>query len=351
MTRRTSVFLAMAMMITLAGTPLVPASYGAVTVGTLTILAEPVHHRGAGARDRRPASEGMNLAEGDTIVTGPDGVALITFLDGSTVTVEPVSEVVVKQVEGRPGESSVRLLILVGKVWARVAELVGRRSSLSLESNAYAATAHDGLIGAEQQQDGSFTCWTRRGDVTVRDAAGHPLAVVSPGEKLTAMPGKAPRREAFRVQDSTLEVTTSANVLPLVEMPDGRRLAGWASTDVDINQVFGSLTTAAADSHHVEVPAGRAGAYAVTLVGRAAGPFTVTMVGRFQGRVVYRHRVTGSIAAGEQRRAHVFPHFKEDLGSNAASARTMGATIEPFQQWQGPLPRPVHFFRTGRAQE
>lgn len=330
MNRPTAVFIAMVTVIALAGPP-VPASSGGVTVGTLTILAEPVHHRAAGARDRQPGREGMNLAVGDAVVTGPEGLALITFLDGSTVTVEPASEVVVKQLELNHGESRVRVLILVGKVWARVAERVGRQSSLALESNAHAATARDGLIGAEQRKDGTFMCWTRRGDVTVRDAAGNTLDVVAPGGKLTLTPRKAPRAETFRVQDSTLEITASANVLPLVQMPDGHRLAGWAGSDVEVNHVFGSLTAATPDSRYVEVPAGRPGAYAVILVGRTPGPFTVTMVGRFQGRVVYQHRVTGTIEAGEQRSAHVFPHFKDDAGADATSARVMGAVIEPFQ--------------------
>ncbi len=325
-----AVFIAVVTVIALAGAP-APASSAPVTVGTLTILAEPVHHRAAGARDRQPGRQGMNLAEGDAVATGPEGFALITFLDGSTVTVESASEVVVKPLELRHDQSRVGVLILVGKVWARVAELVGRQSSLSLESNAHAATARDGLIGAESRADGTFTCWTRRGEMTVRDAAGTTLEIVRPGSKLTLAPRKAPRIETFRVQDSTLAITTSPNVLPLVQMPDGVRRAGWSSSDVEVNQVFGSYTAAAADGRHVEVPSGRPGAYAVFLVGRASGPFTVTLEGRFQDRVVYRHRVEGTIEAGEQRQAHVLPHFKEDPGADATSARVMGAVIEPFR--------------------
>jgi FecR protein len=308
-----------------------PASFGAVTVGTLTILAEPVHHRAAGAQVGQPGKHGMNLVEGDTVQTGPEGFALITFLDGSTVTVEPASEVVVKQVQIRHDESRVRLLILAGKVWARVAELVGRQSSLSLESNAHAATARDGLIGAEARKDGTFMCWSRRGEVTVRDAAGTALDVVAPGRKLTLTPRKASRLEAFRVHDSTLEITASANVLPLVQMPDGHRIAGWVGSGVEVNQVFGSLTAATGDGRSIEVPAGRPGAYTVALIGRTSGTFMLAIAGRYQGRVVYEHRVAGTIEAGEQRGAYVHPHFKEEIGADATSARVMGAVIEPFR--------------------
>jgi FecR protein len=328
---RTRASLAIGMLMSLVVMMSVAPGFGAVTVGTLTILAEPVHHRAAGARGGQPGTHGMNLAEGDTVVTGPEGFALITFLDGSTVTVEPESEVVVKQAQLRHDESRVRLLILAGKVWARVAELVGRQSSLSLESNAHAATARDGLIGAEARKDGTFMCWSRRGEVTVRDAAGTTLDVVSAGKKLTLIPRKAPRMETFRVQDSTLEITASGNVLPLVQMPDGHRVAGWAGSDVEINHVFGSLTAATAEGRSIEVPAGRPGAYTVTLLGDAAGPFALTVIGRYQGRVVYEQRVSGSIEAGERRAAHVHPYFKEETGANATSSRVMGAVIEPLR--------------------
>ena len=45
----------------------------------------------------------MNLAEGDRIRTGAKGLALITFLDGSTVTVLPDAEVTVKQTGSERG--------------------------------------------------------------------------------------------------------------------------------------------------------------------------------------------------------------------------------------------------------
>jgi FecR protein len=307
------------------------SSAGAATVATLSVLAPPVDHRPAGTKDRQPSDEGMNLAEGDTVFTGPQGVALVTFLDGSTVTVEPGSAVVIRQASVRDGESSMRLLILVGKVWARIAQQVARRTSLSLESNAYTATAHDGLIGAEHSTDGTFVCWTRRGDVTVRDPGGATVEVVTAGRKLTARPGKTRRVEAFQVHESTLEITASPNVLPLVHMPDGQRMAGWALSGVEVNQVFGSLTAADAQTRQIEVPGGRPGPYTVSLVGLAEGPFEVTLVARFQGRVVYRHRATGTIERGEQRQAYVYPHFRDEDGRNPTTSRVMGATIEPLR--------------------
>src|SRR5262245_16730908 len=66
------------------------------TAATLTVLGGRVEHA-TGAGPASAARSGANLAEGDRVFTGPDGRALITFLDGSTVTVEPGSHVVVRQ--------------------------------------------------------------------------------------------------------------------------------------------------------------------------------------------------------------------------------------------------------------
>ena len=98
----------------------------------------------------------MNLAEGDRIKTGAKGLALITFLDGSTVTVLPDAEVTVKADGlGAREQWDPHVDPRWAGLGARGTGHAGRRSSpLSLESNEYTATAHDGLIGAEHSGNG-----------------------------------------------------------------------------------------------------------------------------------------------------------------------------------------------------
>src|SRR5712692_10184597 len=59
---------------------------------TLTVLAGTVDRVPAGQKDPQPASSGASLAVGDRVLTKPGATALITFLDGSTVTVQPDSD-------------------------------------------------------------------------------------------------------------------------------------------------------------------------------------------------------------------------------------------------------------------
>ena len=311
------------------------------TAATLTVLSAPVERVGAGGDQPAPVGSGTDLAVGDRVVTGPDGRALITFLDGSTVTVEPASNVTVRQAEVAGREASrVGLLITVGTVWARVAGWLGGRATLTIESNAYSATAHDGLIGAQQQASGPFVCWTRAGELEVTGPTG-PVARLRPGQKATIAPGGPVQTESFAVHRSTLEITTSGPVLPLVTMPDRTRLAGFVPPGVEINQVFGSLTVAAAGgARTVEVPAGVAGPFVVTLAAVGDGPFTMTVVGRHQGAVTYRYERSGTAHHGQGLRAEVIQIMDAPAGG-ALDPRTARAGSAGMTELRADVTPPV----------
>src|SRR4029450_5042697 len=129
----------------------------------IAVLSGPVEHARATGGTLARAAGGSDLAEGDRVVTAPSGRALITFLDGTTVTVEPGSDITVREAgPGDRGPSRVRILILSGTVWARVAGWLGGRGTVTLQSNTNSATARDGLIRAEAPPDRALLGRTRR---------------------------------------------------------------------------------------------------------------------------------------------------------------------------------------------
>jgi hypothetical protein len=316
------------MLIVLVGAPAGARADERGPAATLTVLSAPVERTGAEGRPATAAS-GADLAVGDRVMTGPEGRALITFLDGSTVTVEPASEVTVRQAEMDGREASrLRVLIIVGTVWARVAGWLGGRATVTLESNTYSATAHDGLIGAQQDKAGTFVCWTRAGNLEVKGPSGV-AARLEPGQKVTIAAGAAPRTERFAVNRSTLEIATSGPVLPLVTMSDRARRAGFMPPGVEVNQVFGSLTRGAGDgaggTRVVEVPAGVSGPFVVRLTAVGDGPFTVTIVGRHQGTETYRYQRTGTAQHGQGARFEVIQTMEAPPAGVAADPRTSRA--------------------------
>jgi hypothetical protein len=266
---------------------------------TLSVLAAPVERIPAGASVAEPGVSGMNLADGDRIKTGAGGIALITFLNGSTVTVMPGSEVTVKQTSSERANSGMRLFIHAGRVWARVVQAAGSRSVLTLESNDYSATARDGLIGAERRAEG-FVCWTRRGVMAITNGSGQTEAVLTAGQRVWARQGWPLTPEPFVAGASTLEIESSGPVVPLLRMPDGLVAAGFLADGVEVNQVFGSLSASRGGQRWlVEVPGGAEGAYTLILTGAGAGPFKARVSARYAGFRIYRQELTGEIRAGE----------------------------------------------------
>ena len=305
---------------------------------TLSVLAAPVERIPAGASAGEPGVSGMNLADGDRIKTGPRSVALITFLNGSTVTVLPDSEVTVRQTSSERGTGAMRLFIHAGRVWARVVQAAGSRSVLTLESNDYSATARDGLIGAERRPEG-FVCWTRRGLMTIVNRSGQSEAVLMAGQRAWARTGWPITPEPFVAGASTIEVQASGPVLPLLQMPDGRLAAGFLAENVEVNQVFGSLTARRGGQRFlVEVPGGVPGVYTLILTGAGAGSFTAQVSARYVGFRVYRQELRGEIRPGERLVTRITPSVK---GDDPDSARVAGASIDGLRVWDGDEPAAV----------
>jgi hypothetical protein len=331
--------LTVAMLITLISLVTLPVTSPAQTgaAATLSVLAPPVERVAAGGTSA--GVDGMNLAEGDRIKTGAKGLALITFLDGSTVTVLSDAEVTVKQMGSERGNSGIRMLIHAGRVWARVVQAAGRRSSpLSLESNEYTATAHDGLIGAEQSGNG-FVCWTRRGELRLTDRSGQTDVVLMPGRRARATFGSPVVPEPFVPSASVLEVRTSGPVLPLLRMPDGRIAAGYLPGEVEVNQVFGSLTERqGSDRWLVEVPAGYEGPYTLILTGAGTGSVVAKVSARYGGVAVYRQELKGDVSQGER----LFTRITHDLnGKDPKTARVIEASFDGLRQWDGAEPAAI----------
>lgn len=304
---------------------------------TLSILTGDVKRAPSGSSQPQPAADGMNLGVGDRVLTGPKATALVTFLDGSTLTVQPDSDVTVKKADVSGKHSTIGIKVNLGTVWARVVRLADPQSSFSLESNTATATVHDGLIGARQNPDDSFACWTRAGELTVTSKDGRKITTLAPGEMIVVKAEGLPH--AFATNQSTLKISASAGVLPLVLMADNARVAGFIAPGVEVNQVFGSMTGVAADGARVvEVPAGAPGPFTLVLEGQQDGPFKVNLVGSFKGAPVYQQELSGAIKKGERLTAEITQQLAPDTAADPKTAKVQGGSAAPLKLLQGPLP-------------
>lgn len=304
---------------------------------TLSVLAGDVKRVPAGSSQPQPAADGMNLGAGDRIMTGPTATALVTFLDGSTLTIQPDSDVTVRKADVGGRKSTIGIKVTLGTVWARVVRLADPQSSFSLESNTATATVHDGLIGARQNPDESFACWTRAGELTVTHRDGRKLTTLSPGEMIVVKAEGLPH--AFATNQSTLKISAPAGVLPLVLMADNARVAGFIAPGVEVNQVFGSMTGIAADGARVvEVPAGAPGPFTLVLEGQQDGPFKLTLAGFFKGSRVYQQELSGVIKKGERLTTTITQQLDQDTAADPKTARVQSGSAATLKPWPGPLP-------------
>src|SRR5438045_9188301 len=123
------------------------AAFAAVT--TVTVLSGDVSVRHAGA-DFAAAIDGDVLHEGDTIRTGADGRAILTYFEGSSVTIEPTTELTIDAVStASDGGTVVLMTQAFGRTWHVVTTLITRGSRYEVRTPARTAPVR----GTEFQVD------------------------------------------------------------------------------------------------------------------------------------------------------------------------------------------------------
>ena len=289
----------------------------------------------------KPASSGMTVAVGTRVQTSKKSTALITFVDGSTLTVQPESDVTIKHADIGKNRSRVTVGVNVGTVWARVVKLVDAESSFSLQSNTATATVHDGLIGARQEPDNTFACWTRAGDLWVLEPTGRAISILKPGQTDIVKAGAPSNPKAFFSNHSALRIETPLSVLPVILMPDRARIAGFTGPETEVNQVFGSYTGMDSEGHRVvEVPAGVSGPFILILQGEKDGPFLISIRALYKGMPVDQHQVSCTLQRGARLAAPLTQRL-EGVTNEEKTAKVSGVTIGPLESADLQLPGKV----------
>src|SRR5205807_1804046 len=120
-------------------------------------------------------------------------------------------------------------------------------------------------------------------------ALGQSSVVLDPQQMTTVQPAApAGAAQAIHFNLSNVRITTSGGVVPLLEMPDGVRVAGFVAPGIEVNQVFASVTSAVDDVHVIEVPGGELGPYNLILEGlRDDALFTADIDGLSDDNTIY----------------------------------------------------------------
>ena len=100
---------------------------------TVTSVTGDVSAR-TGGGDWCDAAVGLKLVVNDDIHTGPDSVAVVTFLDGSVLNVYQLSETAIGDVSATPNRPKIRMLLKMGEIAAEVNHEVDRQADFAIRT-------------------------------------------------------------------------------------------------------------------------------------------------------------------------------------------------------------------------
>lgn len=191
----------------------------------LTIISGDVVMRGA-AGTFSSATDGTVIFVGNTIRTSADARAVITLFEGSTVELEPASDITIEEATTRGGSTIVELAQSLGRSWHVVTHLTTPDSRYEVRTPAATASVRGTAF-----------------EVAVLDGMGGPSTTVTTSEGLVATTGHSGGREVLVASDHTTTVRANA-------APDLPRSAPAPQRVVTV--------TAVSDSSLVVDPLGRA---------------------------------------------------------------------------------------------
>ncbi len=213
------------------------------------------------------------LRPGDRIVTGAGTRAVLTFLDGSTVTLEPDTEVVIDSVLDQQGSVRVRLTQERGNTWTHVPPELGSRDikietpTGSVQTNEAAfATSVEPASGRTQVDAGSGSIQVSSGNTSAEVTGGTTASIDAAGKVAPAAPSRPPPR--------ALIVRITGPASGFVTDPNGATV-GVLTPAYQVSQISGAEVTREGTTLVIRIPEPVSGAYEIGIHGAADGTVQV----------------------------------------------------------------------------
>ena len=158
--------------IVLAGSALIGCGGGSSTPSTLTTLSAidgDVSVMEAGTDTWTEGEVGMSLEDGDVIKTGDDSGAEITFFDGSTIELQPSTEVEIASLDvADSGYTTISLEQTIGATISRVTSIIDPASSYEVETATGAAAVRGSIMVVCVTEEGTSWIANQQGNIWTR---------------------------------------------------------------------------------------------------------------------------------------------------------------------------------------
>ena len=181
---------------------------------SLTVIAGDVSVSRGGA-DFAAAADGETLSAGDTVRTGADGRAVLTYFEGSTVTIEPGTELRVEAASAMADGSTVVLMRQAfGRTWHVVTKLITGGSKYEVRTPASTASVRGTEFEVDSSSD-ETTITTTEGTVVqhVPDPARPDTTVDVPvgAGRTQTQPRNAPAEPSKPASEPKRKVTVTVD--------------------------------------------------------------------------------------------------------------------------------------------
>jgi len=186
----------------------------------LTVISGAVLMRGAGA-EFSSATDGSVLYVGSTVRTSADARAIITLFEGSTVELEPASDITIEEATMRGGSTIVELAQSLGRSWHVVTHLTTADSRYEVKTPAATASVR-GTAFEVMVEDGATTVTTTEGRVATADAAATSEVLVLPDQTTTVHANSAPEPPRSAPAAQRVVTVSALSESSLVVDPLGR---------------------------------------------------------------------------------------------------------------------------------
>ncbi len=275
------------------------------TSTTLSILSGEVQVQKVGSSTWATAEDNMVLEVGDRVKTGPDSYALLTFFEGSTMELEPNSEVVIEELTTtQEGSTVLRLKQQVGRTWNRVEKLVDPASRYEVDTPTGVAVARDTLFDVEVAADGTTNVRVIKDKVTV--TAQQQEVTVEEGNETVVLPDNPPAQPTpIPAPKSKLQISVSSPSPAWLQVVDPiGRSAGIVPPGIVVNQIPHAQTSGAlGQSQAVELSEPSGGQYTIVLYDQHDGNAEVKVTGLVEGNQVLDLTQTVQVGMGQRYKA------------------------------------------------
>ena len=244
------------------------ASAAAMVLSIIDGTVDVAHGTAAFAR----VADGQVLNAGDRVRTAEQSHAVVTFLDASTIELEPGTIVTVVQTTAtQSGTITIELQQSIGRTWSSVQRLLRSDSKFELRTPAATAVVRGTGFVTDVLISGATTVTTVDGSVEV--SAQTQTVVVPAGSLTTVQPGAPPSPpSASPSAQNTLRFGLHSPAYLLVVDPLGRACGIVPAGPTLIRQIPGCLATEPGiDPQLIDVRNASTGTYSLVIESIAPG--------------------------------------------------------------------------------